>query len=37
VVRDEELLASLPAEPHDVTVSAALTPGGGLVVLAPPA
>ena len=29
VVRDEELLAALPAEPHDVTMTAALTPIGG--------
>lgn len=33
VVRDDEVLAWLPAEPHDVLVSAALTPGGGLVAL----
>lgn len=33
VVRDEELLDSVPAEPHDVRVSAALTPGAGLVPL----
>lgn len=29
VVRDDELLARLPAQPHDVRVSAVLTPGGG--------
>lgn len=34
VVRDEEVLAALPAEPHDVLVSAVLTPGGGLRSLA---
>lgn len=28
VVRDEEVLEWLPAEPHDVMVNAALTPGG---------
>ncbi|WHT20124.1 5-formyltetrahydrofolate cyclo-ligase [Crossiella sp. CA-258035] len=33
VVRDEELVAALPAEPHDVRMTGALTPGGGLVVL----
>ncbi|MFN2494712.1 MAG: 5-formyltetrahydrofolate cyclo-ligase [Pseudonocardiaceae bacterium] len=33
VVRDDEVLDSLPAEPHDVLVSAALTPGNGLVPL----
>ncbi|HEY2763967.1 MAG TPA: 5-formyltetrahydrofolate cyclo-ligase [Pseudonocardiaceae bacterium] len=29
VVRDDELLARLPAQPHDVRVSAVLTPGAG--------
>jgi 5-formyltetrahydrofolate cyclo-ligase len=29
VVRDEELVAALPAEPHDVRMHAALTPAGG--------
>jgi 5-formyltetrahydrofolate cyclo-ligase len=29
VVRDEELVAELPAEPHDVPMTAALTPIGG--------
>lgn len=33
VVRDAELLDSVPAEPHDVRVTAALTPGAGLVRL----
>lgn len=30
VVRDEEVVAELPAEPHDVRMTAALTPVGGL-------
>lgn len=34
VVRDEERVAALPAEPHDVRVSAVLTPGCGMVWLA---
>lgn len=29
VVRDDELVATLPAEPHDVRMTAALTPTGG--------
>ncbi len=33
VVRDEELLDSVPAERHDMRVTAALTPGAGLVEL----
>lgn len=33
VVRDDELLARLPAEPHDVAVTHALTPRRGLVPL----
>ena len=33
VVRDEELVASLPGEPHDVRMTHALTPSAGLVVL----
>lgn len=33
VVRDEELLDELPAEPHDVPMTHALTPGLGLVTL----
>jgi 5-formyltetrahydrofolate cyclo-ligase len=34
VVRDDELLDRLPAEPHDVPVTHALTPTAGLVALA---
>ncbi len=33
VVRDDEMLAALPADPHDVTMTHALTPGRGLVRL----
>jgi 5-formyltetrahydrofolate cyclo-ligase len=33
VVRDEELVDELPAEPHDVPMTHALTPRGGLVEL----
>jgi 5-formyltetrahydrofolate cyclo-ligase len=33
VVRDEELLGELPCEPHDVPMTHALTPGGGLITL----
>lgn len=33
VVRDEELVDELPAEPHDVPMTHALTPGRGLVAL----
>ncbi|HYZ37892.1 MAG TPA: 5-formyltetrahydrofolate cyclo-ligase [Pseudonocardiaceae bacterium] len=33
VVRDEEVLATVPAQPHDVPVTAALTPRQGLVAL----
>lgn len=33
VVRDEELLETVPAQPHDVRVTAVLTPGAGLVPL----
>jgi 5-formyltetrahydrofolate cyclo-ligase len=33
VVRDEELVERLPAEPHDVRMTHALTPGGGVVPL----
>ncbi|MDY6996186.1 MAG: 5-formyltetrahydrofolate cyclo-ligase [Actinomycetota bacterium] len=33
VVRDDELVERLPAEPHDVAMSHALTPGRGLVRL----
>ncbi|SHG57500.1 5-formyltetrahydrofolate cyclo-ligase [Streptoalloteichus hindustanus] len=36
VVRDGEVVAELPAEPHDVRVGAVLTPARGLVPLAPP-
>jgi 5-formyltetrahydrofolate cyclo-ligase len=33
VVRDDELVDRLPAEPHDVRMTHALTPNGGLVAL----
>jgi len=33
VVRDEELVDELPVEPHDIRMTAALTPGRGLVRL----
>ena len=33
VVRDDELVDALPAEPHDVRVTHALTPTGGLVTV----
>jgi 5-formyltetrahydrofolate cyclo-ligase len=33
MVRDDEVLDRLPAEPHDVPMTHALTPGGGLVEL----
>jgi 5-formyltetrahydrofolate cyclo-ligase len=33
VVRDEELLDEVPHEPHDVPMTHALTPRGGLVEL----
>jgi 5-formyltetrahydrofolate cyclo-ligase len=33
VVRDDELVDRLPAEPHDVRMTHALTPHGGLVTL----
>jgi 5-formyltetrahydrofolate cyclo-ligase len=33
VVRDDEILDMLPAEPHDVAMTHALTPGRGFVVL----
>ena len=33
VVRDEELVDELPVEPHDVAMTHALTPGGGLISL----
>jgi 5-formyltetrahydrofolate cyclo-ligase len=33
IVRDDEVLASVPAQPHDVLVTAVLTPGRGLLPL----
>jgi 5-formyltetrahydrofolate cyclo-ligase len=33
VIRDQELLDELPHEPHDVPMTHALTPGGGLIEL----
>ncbi|HSL06593.1 MAG TPA: 5-formyltetrahydrofolate cyclo-ligase [Pseudonocardiaceae bacterium] len=33
IVRDDEVLASLPVQPHDVPVTAALTPARGLIPL----
>jgi 5-formyltetrahydrofolate cyclo-ligase len=33
VVRDDELVDEVPAEPHDVRMTHALTPGRGLVDL----
>jgi 5-formyltetrahydrofolate cyclo-ligase len=33
VVRDDELVEQLPAEPHDVRMTHALTPSGGLTAL----
>lgn len=33
VVRDEELVDAVPAEPHDVRMTHALTPKGGLIAL----
>ena len=33
VIRDDELLDAVPREPHDVPMTHALTPGGGLVQL----
>ncbi len=33
VVRDEELLDELPAEPHDIPMTHALAPGAGLITL----
>ncbi len=33
IVRDDELVPRLPAEPHDVRMTAALTPGSGLIPL----
>ena len=37
VVRDDELVESLPCEDHDVPMTHALTPQHGLVALGPPA
>ncbi|MFD6674944.1 5-formyltetrahydrofolate cyclo-ligase [Rhodococcus zopfii] len=34
VVRDEELVDELPEDPHDIRMTHALTPGGGLTALA---
>ncbi len=34
VIRDDELVEQIPAEPHDVRMTHALTPGRGLVELA---
>ncbi|MGH3752535.1 MAG: 5-formyltetrahydrofolate cyclo-ligase [Pseudonocardiaceae bacterium] len=36
IVRDDEVLAALPVQPHDVPVTAALTPGRGLIPLNQP-
>ena len=33
VVRDDELVNELPVEPHDVAMTHALTPAGGLITL----
>ncbi len=33
VVRDEEIVDHLPAEPHDVRMTHALTPAAGLIAL----
>jgi 5-formyltetrahydrofolate cyclo-ligase len=33
IVRDNEVLAALPVQPHDIPVTAALTPGMGLLPL----
>ena len=35
VVRDEELVDELPAEPHDVPMTHALTPRRGVIALLP--
>lgn len=35
VVRDTELVDALPAEPHDIPMTHALTPRGGLIALGP--
>lgn len=33
VIRDDELVAQLPVEPHDVRMTDAATPGGGIIPL----
>jgi len=33
VVRDDELVDELPADPHDIPMTHAATPGGGVTVL----
>jgi 5-formyltetrahydrofolate cyclo-ligase len=33
LLHDGELLDAVPAEPHDHSVRAAITPGGGLIPL----
>lgn len=33
VIRDTELVAELPAQPHDIRMTSALTPGEGLVTM----
>jgi 5,10-methenyltetrahydrofolate synthetase len=35
IVRDSELLDEIPAGPHDVPMTHALTPRGGLIALVP--
>jgi 5-formyltetrahydrofolate cyclo-ligase len=37
VIRDEELVAELPVEPHDVRMTDAATPAGGVISLPAPA
>lgn len=37
VVRDDELIDDIPAEPHDVPMTHVLTPAGGIVALRRPA
>ncbi|MGH8967718.1 MAG: 5-formyltetrahydrofolate cyclo-ligase, partial [Actinomycetes bacterium] len=37
VVRDDELVGALPADAHDVRMTHALTPSGGIVPLGNPA
>ncbi|TCO58380.1 5-formyltetrahydrofolate cyclo-ligase [Actinocrispum wychmicini] len=36
VVRDQEFVANLPAEPHDVRLTAVLTPGRGMIEVTRP-